>query len=274
MPTRLIRDEMLESEAVLSLPVEARWFYVSILLSADDVGLFEATTFKLTRRADIRRDHGERYMEMLVDADLVRLYLVDGKRFGFIPKFRQRLQIKRLRYPPPPPELMRDDEDALNKINNLTRDPTVGQPLDNGCATVAQPSEPEPEPEPKPKSQKERRERTPAVGKPTDVEPEVWQSWLVIRKAKRLPLTDLAMLAISVWSASMSSSSLSVLDNSTSILSRRSRVSFSNTDTLDAAASSLRFRAALSPRSLSSTSCSACASCRRSRSILSISRRC
>lgn len=200
MPTRLIRDEMLESEAVLSLPIEARWFYVSILLSADDVGLFEATTFKLTRRADIRRDHGERYMEMLVDADLIRLYLVDGKRFGFIPKFRQRLQIKRLRYPPPPTELVRDDEDALNKINNLLRDPTVGQPLDNRCATDGQPSEPEPELEPeqelkpKPKTTRERRES--AVGKPTDVELEVWQSWLLIRKAKRLPLTDIAMLGI------------------------------------------------------------------------------
>lgn len=46
MPNRMIRDGILESEAVLSLPAEARWLYVTTLLSADDVGLFEATPFK------------------------------------------------------------------------------------------------------------------------------------------------------------------------------------------------------------------------------------
>lgn len=45
MPNRMIRDGILESEAVLSLPAEARWLYVSVLLSADDIGLFEATPF-------------------------------------------------------------------------------------------------------------------------------------------------------------------------------------------------------------------------------------
>src|SRR3982751_353172 len=54
MPNRIVRDGMLESEAVLSLPPEGRWLYVSILLSADDYGLFEATTFKLAKKADIK----------------------------------------------------------------------------------------------------------------------------------------------------------------------------------------------------------------------------
>ena len=151
MPNRLIRDEMLESESILSLPVEARWFYVTILLSADDVGLFEATSFKLARRADIRREWGDKLLLVLADADLIRLYEVDGKRYGFIPKFRQRLQIKRSKYPLPPLSLIADDQDAISKINDLGIKTTVVQQRSTVAQqkfTVAQPPEPEPEPEP------------------------------------------------------------------------------------------------------------------------------
>lgn len=143
MPNRLIREGLMESEAVLSVPVEARWLYVVILLSADDLGLFEATEFKLARRADVNRDIAARLMQLLADTDLIRLYEVAGKRYGFIPKFRQRIQIKRSRYPAPPEALMRDDEDAINKIKHLAIETTVGKQL----STVAQPPEPEPEPE-------------------------------------------------------------------------------------------------------------------------------
>lgn len=141
MPNRMIRDGLIESEAVLSLPVEARWLFVTIMLGADDLGLFEATEFKLARRADINRDLAGRLLLMLADSDLIRLYEVGGKRYGFIPKFRQRLQIKSARHPLPPKALYSDDDDASKKINNLTSKTTVVQPLDNCCASAAQPSE-------------------------------------------------------------------------------------------------------------------------------------
>jgi hypothetical protein len=141
MPCRLIRDDMLESERVLGLPVEARWLYVSILLTADDLGCFEASAFRLARRSDIRRETVEQLLGMLADQDLVRLYEASGKRFGFIPRFRQRIQIKFLKNPPPPVALMQDDEDALNKIKQLTSKTTVGNPLDNRCPSAGQPSE-------------------------------------------------------------------------------------------------------------------------------------
>ena len=146
MANRLIRDGLLESEAVLNLPVEARWLYLSILLSADDVGLFDANAFKLARRADVSRGGVDRLLTMLVDEDLVRIYMAEGKRYGFIPRYRQRLQIKRIKHPVPPDALLRDDDDAkekFSKINELTTKTTVGQPL----STAAQPPEPEPEPE-------------------------------------------------------------------------------------------------------------------------------
>jgi hypothetical protein len=195
----LIRDDMLESERVLALPVEARWLYVTILLSADDIGLFEATAFKLARRSDIKRETGERLLTMLADSDLVRLYEVNGKRYGFIPRFRQRIQIKNLKHPAPPDALMCDDADALNKIKNLASKTTVGQPLDNSCATVGQPSEAKAKLEAK-EEQKEETEKTKqratrlqAVACPAGVDPQVWADWLQLRKAKKAPVTQSAL---------------------------------------------------------------------------------
>lgn len=151
MPNRLIRDGLLESEAVLSLTIEARWLYIAICLTADDMGLFEATEFRLARRADLKKEHIGRLLSMLSDVDLIRLYS-DGKRtFGIIPKFRQRLQIKRIKYPIPPEQLYIDDEDAIEKFNkliHLASKTTVTKQLDNCDVAVIQQSEPELEPEP------------------------------------------------------------------------------------------------------------------------------
>lgn len=132
---------------MLSLPAEARWLYVAILLSADDVGLFEATEFKLARRADVNRDLAGKLLQLIGDADLVRFYVVDGKRYGFIPHFRQRIQIKRTKHPMPPHSLLVGDSDAIKKFNDLATKTTVVQLLDSSDAGDAQPSEPEPEPE-------------------------------------------------------------------------------------------------------------------------------
>lgn len=145
MPNRLVREGLLDSEAVLSVPVEARWLFVVITLTADDIGLFEATEFRLARRADVGREVAARLMQLLQDADLIRLYEVDGKRYGFVPRFRQRVQIRKPRYPLPPLALMQDDTDAINKIKDLVPDPTVDQPLDSSWTGDGQPSEAEAE---------------------------------------------------------------------------------------------------------------------------------
>lgn len=146
MPSRLIRDDMLDSERVQTLPVEARWLYVTVLLMADDVGLFELSAFKLGRKAGIDQSKVPVLVQLLADSDLIRIYEADGKRYGFVPRFRQRLQIKRTKHPMPPASLMTDDADATKKINDLAAKARLG----NGeppKLTVVQPSEPEPEPE-------------------------------------------------------------------------------------------------------------------------------
>jgi hypothetical protein len=157
MPNRLVRDGLLESEAVLSLTIEARWLYIAICLTADDMGLFEATEFRLARRADLKKEHIQRLLSMLNDVDLIRLYSDGKKTFGIIPKFRQRLQIKRIKYPIPPESLYIDDEDAVEKFNKLkliALKTTDTQQLDSSSVSVAQQPEPEPEPELEPKSNK------------------------------------------------------------------------------------------------------------------------
>lgn len=126
--TRMIRGEVLESERVLALPYEARWFFWSLLMTADDLGLFEATEFKLARNATMATAQASLCMQVLADADLARLYMADGKRYGFLPRFRQRLQIKRSRFPLPPAALVADEPAILKKINDLALNP----PLETG----------------------------------------------------------------------------------------------------------------------------------------------
>lgn len=147
MPNRMIRDDLLDSERVLGLPVEARWLFVTVMLSSDDLGLFEATEFKLARRADVRREHASKLLQLLADADLVRLYRHQGKAYGFVPRFRQRIQIKRSKHPLPPLALMADDPDALKKINDLAFRTTDAQQRDSSDADAGQQSEAEAEAE-------------------------------------------------------------------------------------------------------------------------------
>jgi hypothetical protein len=153
MPNRIVRDGILESEAVLSLPPEGRWLYVTILLSADDYGLFEATTFKLAKRADIKREHVPALVQTMIDSDLVRLYWPDresARVFGFVTKFAQRLRIRRAKYPLPPiPLLAGEDEELINKIKHLASQ------MSDTCPPVADACRPEAETETETETEKD-----------------------------------------------------------------------------------------------------------------------
>lgn len=148
MPNRLIRSDMLDSEAVLRQPAEGRWLFVAIMLMADDLGLFEATEFHLARKASLARESVPMLLQSLVDSDLVRLYQGPGMRtLGFIPKFGQRLQITRAKFPLPPAALYADDEDAARKFKHLASKTSVG----HGGPTVGH-GDPPPEAEVEEKS--------------------------------------------------------------------------------------------------------------------------
>jgi hypothetical protein len=85
-----------------------------------------------------------RLVSELVDADLIRRYEFDGASYGFIPRFRQRLQRTSLKHPAPPQSLVQDDEQAaemFRRINGETKKTTVGQRMDNGSPVDCQPPE-------------------------------------------------------------------------------------------------------------------------------------
>jgi len=197
MPARLIRDDMLDSERLQSQPIEARWLYVAVLLSADDVGLVEASAFKLGRRASLDQQKIPVLLQLLGDVDLLRFYEDSGKRYIFIPRFRQRLQIKRSKCPAPPQALMEGDDDAASKINALGKNP----PLYSGGFpknTVVQRSEPEPEPEPC-KNKNTRASATALTAQSLVADgltEQTAEEWLAHRKRKRAPLTPRAWAGI------------------------------------------------------------------------------
>ncbi len=110
----------------MELPLEARWLFVTLLLSADDFGIFEATPYDLADRAKVSKAHVPALLQMMVDVDLLRLYTVERQTFGFIPRFRQRIQVRRIKHPPPPPALLRDEPEVARSITALQmRDKTV-----------------------------------------------------------------------------------------------------------------------------------------------------
>lgn len=128
MAARMIRDGLLDSERVQKRSVPARWLFVTIMLSADDIGLFEVSHFQLHRKAALNEKIIPKLLKELAEADLYRPYEVSGKRYGFVPRYGQRLQVTRSKYPVPPSDVLRDDDDALSKINKLASNP----PLANG----------------------------------------------------------------------------------------------------------------------------------------------
>jgi hypothetical protein len=146
MPNRVIREGLLDSERYLGLPVEHQQFFVNLLLLADDLGCVSLGPLFLRRRCTLGDMSPERFsnlLEALQNADLVRIYEVDSTRYGFIPRFRQRLQRLTPKNPIPPSELYADDPDAADKFRKLllTYAPTspAGERLPNRWPTAGQP---------------------------------------------------------------------------------------------------------------------------------------
>jgi hypothetical protein len=122
MPNRVIRESMLDSERYWSVPIEARELYRHVQLLADDLGCVSLAPVMIRRRcfnATPQQSAIEKLIELLSDADLIRVYSVNGARFAFIPRFGQRLRRMYLRHPKPPPELYQDDPEAVEKFNKI-----------------------------------------------------------------------------------------------------------------------------------------------------------
>ena len=164
MPTRMVRDTLLDSHHYALLSTEAKLLYIHLLLLADDLGCVGVSETFLRRRAFHDAPTGQKIAALLTelaDADMIRCYDKDRACYAFIPRFRQRLQRSTLKHPHPPESLYQDDQHAKDLFNKIKRDlanSTVGHPLDNRSPTVPQPPE-----------EKKKRRKEAASGHPSDV---------------------------------------------------------------------------------------------------------
>lgn len=192
MPTRMIREGLLDSERYASVSNEARLFFVHLMLLADDFGCVSLSPAYLRRRCFYDSPTTERMARLiseLSDADLIRTYEVDRHALAFIPRFGQRLYRATLKYAIPPEQLYADDSDALNKFNEI-KNKTLKTPV----VPRATPGTPPPEVELKlNRSRKETRRgaRAPFV-LPDWVPKEQWDAWLEARAKARKPATEFA----------------------------------------------------------------------------------
>lgn len=188
MPSRMIRESILDSERYLECTESERLFFLHLMLLADDFGCVSLAPAFIGRRAFSERPSDVRLTKMvasLVDADLIRRYEFEGAIYGFVPRFRQRLQRMSLKCPMPPESLISDDKIALenfNRIKSSSRNPSVGHLLANRSPTVGQPPEVEVEVEVEEKKKRSKRslrsnQHAPATFRPlVDLLPQKFQT--------------------------------------------------------------------------------------------------
>lgn len=137
MPTRLIRDGILTSEAVASLSAEEERFFMRLMLCADDYGLFDARPAIILTRAfplqidTIGIDDIKRWLDAIVKNGLVRLYSVGAKPYLEIVNFGQAKRTKP-KFPRPTASEQPADNlkaDCKQLASNLQAD--CEQPTDN-----------------------------------------------------------------------------------------------------------------------------------------------
>jgi hypothetical protein len=138
MPNRILREGILESELVCSLPWAAEVLYRRLISVVDDYGRFPATP-KLIRakcyplQIDKVSDSDiGKWLTQVVEAALVRVYPAqDGKRYLQVEKFGQQVR-SRSKYPPPPDVCDQLLADAKQPIASAHLDVDVDVDVDEG----------------------------------------------------------------------------------------------------------------------------------------------
>jgi hypothetical protein len=120
MPDRVIRDELLRSHRYRTLTSDTvRMLFMHLLLCVDALGNGEATTTAVCDAIGRPVDDPtvSKWLAELADCDLIRVYVVDGKRYLHIPRFRQRLRYLKGKHPRPPKEVeCREIRELLQKV--------------------------------------------------------------------------------------------------------------------------------------------------------------
>lgn len=107
MPTRILRDGILTSDAVNALSLGGEVFYRRLMSLVDDYGRYEARpTILLTRLYPLQLDRVkaadiERWLQECTELNLVLIYAAAGKPYLQLLNFNQRVQ-SRSKWPEPP----------------------------------------------------------------------------------------------------------------------------------------------------------------------------
>lgn len=106
MPNRIIREGLIESEAVNSLSPEAECCFIRLILKADDFGRYTGNTLLLKAalfplKPDVRTSDISRWIAACEKAGLIREYQVSGKSYLEISRFGQRARADKSKFPDP-----------------------------------------------------------------------------------------------------------------------------------------------------------------------------
>ena len=106
MPNRIIREGLLDSEAIARAGEPAEVLFTRLLLVADDFGRFDGRLTVICRRCwpngGPQEESVRERLKALAMHGLVVMYEADGKPYLFVPNFKQRSRATKSKYPPPP----------------------------------------------------------------------------------------------------------------------------------------------------------------------------
>lgn len=123
MPNRILREGLLESEAIDLLDAEAERFFVRLMLRCDDFGRYHANPAMLANmlfplRRDIEPKMVENWLNQCQRAKLLRVYQIDGRCCLEIAKFGGKPRALQSKFPQPPAvcEQMRADDSGCEQM--------------------------------------------------------------------------------------------------------------------------------------------------------------
>jgi hypothetical protein len=174
LPTRVLRDGILDSERVGDLSVLAELFYRKLMSVVDDYGRFELVLSVLRARLYSQRldETSEDDIRGWVtecctgDRPLVKCYSVDGKSYLEIQEFGQQLKAVKSKYPEPNPN--GNQEFVHGRIREITE-----------VHSRASPSPPTPTTHSAPREESARETKTTPAVSPGFA--DWWPAWEAVR---------------------------------------------------------------------------------------------
>lgn len=163
MPARLLREGILDSDAVNELTAVEEVFYRRLMSAVDDFGRFDARPAVLRSRLyplkpTIRDTDISQWIAACVKNGLIAVYEVGGKQYILFHKLGSP-RAKSSKYPAPPPELERTRADESGCAQVLSDAPYSGSSTGTSAGAGAAPKNGRAPPGRKPRASREERAR-------------------------------------------------------------------------------------------------------------------